>query len=99
LHAARLLTAPPAAGVVAADDSPFGQCAHLVPDRDGQGRIERPRDRPAAPAGAYRPRRTRQQSLDVGLERDDRERSGGVGGIHDRDRIGIRSRTLGDAKL
>ena len=90
-------SASPAPAVVAADDSALGQRADLILDGNGQGRIERPRDRPAAPARAHRPRRGRPQALDVGLERDDRERCGVR--VYDRDRIGVRSRALGSAKL
>ena len=74
LDAARRLTAAPAAGVVAADDRAFGQRAHLLLDGEGQGRVERPRDRPAAAARAHRPRRSGPQPVDAGLERDDGER-------------------------
>ena len=77
LDAARRLTASPAAGVVAADDGAFGQRAHLLLDADGQGRVERPRDRPAAAARAHRPRRGGPQSVAVWLERDDGERRAG----------------------
>jgi hypothetical protein len=93
----RLPAASPAAGVVAADDGAFGQRAHLLGDGQRQGRIERPRDRPAAPARAHRPRRSGPQSLDVRLERDDGER-GGIA-VHDRDRIGVRERALRRAEL
>ena len=88
--------AAPAAGVVAADDRALGECVHLLVEGEGQGRVERPGDRPAAAARAYRPRRSSPQPVDIGLKRDDRQR-GGVG-VHDRDRIGIRGRALGDAK-
>ena len=74
LDAARALTAAPAAPVVAADDRAFGQRAHLVLDGEGQGRVERPRDRPAAAARAHRPRRSGPQPVDAGLEGDDGER-------------------------
>ena len=48
--------AAPAPAVVAADDGAFGQRAHLLVDRHGQRRIERPGDRPAGAARAHRVR-------------------------------------------
>ena len=74
LDAARALTAAPAARVVAADDRAFGQRAHLFLDGEGERRVERPRDRPAAAARAHRPRRSGPQPVDAGLQRDDGER-------------------------
>jgi hypothetical protein len=97
LDAARLLTAAPAPSVVAADDGPFGQRAHLVLEGEGEGRVERPRDRPAAVARAHRPRRSGPQAVDAGLERDDSER--GRRGEHGRDRIGLRDRALRGTQL
>ena len=91
------LAASPAAAVVAADDGAFGQRAHLLLDGNGQRRVERPRDRPAAAARAHRPRGGGSQSLDVGLERDDGER--GAVRVHDRDRVGVRHRALRGAQL
>jgi len=72
------------------------QGADLLGHRDGQGRVERPADRAAAPAGAHRSCRSGPQPVRVGLEGDDGERDGRLGGgrIHDRDRIGVGERAL-----
>ena len=98
LDAGRRSTAAPAPAVVAADDGALGQRAHLLLDGHGQGRVERPRDRPAVAARAYGSRGRRAQPVGVGLERDDRERRA-VRRVRDRDRVGVRQRAVRGAQL
>ena len=57
----------------------------------------RPRDRPAVAAGAHRARGAGPQSLGVGRERDDGQRS--ISGVHHRHRIGIRHGALRRTQL
>jgi hypothetical protein len=83
--------------VVAADDGALGQGAHLLLDRDGQRRVERPGHRPSAAACAHGPRGGGPQALGVGLERHDGQRSGVR--VHHRDRIGIGQRAVRRTQL
>ena len=83
--------------VVAADDGAFGQRAHLLLDGDGQRRVERPRDRPAAAARAHRARGGGPQPSTPGASAT--TASGASGRVHHRDGIGVRQRALRSAEL